>query len=207
MKIPFKIGGDAIAAVQAAKAAAEEKIGSLELERQARLYADDWTPDDAVRNDRERATLRASIAAYDERLIALQRRQHDEDIARRQREKTAGIADVKKRLNKRLEAARKLDAAKAQVTQAFEEYIKAEEEAFDNLPPSVSPLGGLAHFRMEAFEPLSPRRLRRPPSAGLARCFAEHESFDFAGDIEIRNREVIEMLENVSIDESTEEAA
>jgi hypothetical protein len=102
-------------------------------------------------------------------------------------------------LSKRYEAARKLDAALKLVAETCAELIKTDEETFSNFPPSVSQLGRLNHFRIEAFEALSTRRMQRPPSAGIVRSIAEHEQFNFANAIEARNREVIEMLEGAII--------
>jgi hypothetical protein len=83
--------------------------------------------------------------------------------------------------------------------------VDADDTLATKWPASVSPLGLLAHFRLEAFEELSARRLRRPPSAGLVRQLAEHGAFGFAAAIEARNREAIEMLEAAPIEH--EEAA
>lgn len=154
--------------------------------------------DSEIEKQRQAAVIRR------DRIAALERQCREHERQRLQREKAAGIAEVGKRLAKRLEAAHKLDAAHKKFAEAFAELLKADDEAF-NLPASVSPLGGLAHFHLEAFEPLS-ARIRPRRSAGEVRALAEHAPFNLGEAIEARNREVIEMLEAAPIAEIGEAA-
>lgn len=189
--------GNSLRAAHAALQASEQRIGELQIERAQKLEeaeGDYLTEIDAI--DRQLQSLRANIVVHADRIAAMNVKRGKQAQARLEQKKIAGIEIIRKGLGKRLEAARKLDAAHRQMTEAFAECVRADEEAFDTWPAAVSPLGRLGHFRLEAFEALSTRRMRRPPSAGLVRCVAEHEPFNFADDIENWNCEVIEMLES-----------
>jgi hypothetical protein len=203
MKNPFKPDpDDSLVAATAALARTEQRIAELQIERTAKIEtADGDYVTDVAKIDREIIGLGANASVHRDRMEAMEAKRRQQVLARLEQEKTTGVAEVRKQLGKRHDAARKLDAALAQVTQAFAELIKTDEEAFSNFPPSVSPLGRLNHFRLEAFEALSTRRMQRPPSAGIVRCVAEHEQFQFADAIEARNREVIEMLEGAPIEQ------
>jgi hypothetical protein len=211
MKIFRTDPDDSLQGAQHAITQAEERISQLTIERAAKIEQaeGDAYINDVAKIDREIATLRANVGLHRERIDAMQARQRLQVRARLEQEKAAGIADVRKRLSKRHEAAQKLDAALKQVTEAFAECVRADELAFSSWPSVVSSLGRLSHFRLEAFEPLSASRKPRPPSAGLVRCLAEHEPFDLAAAIEARNAEVIEMIEAAPVvePELDEEAA
>jgi HPt (histidine-containing phosphotransfer) domain-containing protein len=149
----------------------------------------------------------ADAGVHRERIAVLHQRCRELEQHRREQQKVAALADIRKRLVKRHEAARKLDAALAQLSSAFAECVRADEMAFSNWPAVVSPLGRLNHFRLDAFEALSAHRIPRPPSAGPVRVLAEHEPFNFAAAIEARNAEVVEMLEGAPVVELAEEVA
>jgi DNA repair exonuclease SbcCD ATPase subunit len=187
---------------------AEERIAQLQVERATKI---EEAGDDYVLHvskiDREIASLRANVAVHRDRMSAMQAKRQRQVRARLEREKIDGIADIRKRLTRRHEAARKLDAVLKQLTEAFAECVRADEEAFSNWAPMVSPLGRLAHFRLEGLEPLSASRRPRPPSAGLVRSLAQHEPFNFAVAIEGRNAEVVEMLEGAPVPEELHEEA
>jgi hypothetical protein len=194
---------ESMQAAQAALIQTEQRIVELQTVRAEKLELAEPDFLSAVSKiDAELAGLRSNVAIYGQRVTAMQVKRHQQMLARLEQEKAAGIADVLARLGKRHAAARKLDAALMQVTQAFAELVKAEEDAFGSTwPASVSSLGRLGHFRIEALEELSSRRMQRPPSAGIVRCVAEHESFQFADAIEARNGQVIEMLEGAPIEQ------
>lgn len=192
---------DPDAALQAAQAdlqAAERRIGELQIERAAAIEqaeGGEYVSAVAMINT-ELAHLGASVVAHGARVVAMKTRCHQQVLARREQDRQAGIADVRKRLGKRSAAARKLDTALAEIKRSFAELMAADEEAFSDFPPSVSPLGRLAHFRLDGFQALSAWRRPQPPSAGIVRRVAELDAFNFADAIEARNREVIEMLES-----------
>jgi hypothetical protein len=198
---------DPAASLQAAEMAVmqeEARVAEKQAERMRLIEQADGDEyvNAVVKINDEIARGHANIAAHRERIVAMQTKRHQQQLAGLAQEKAAGIAHVSAKLGKRLDAARKLQTILKQVGEAFCELLKAEEEAF-NLPPSVSPLGALGHFRLDGIEELSARRMRRPPSAGIVRDVAEHGPFSFADIIETRNREVIEMLEGAPI--STED--
>jgi hypothetical protein len=193
---------DSLQVASTALAQTEQRAGELEIERAAKIeQAEGDYLADVAKIDRELTNLRANAVVHRDRVDAMQVRRRRHDRARLEQEKTAGIAEVQKRLGARLDAARKLDTALVAVGHAFAELLKAEDDAFGNFPRSVSPLGSLGHFRLDGIEALSSHRVRRPPSTGLVRCIAEHEPFDFAGVIETKNREAIEMLESAPVAE------
>lgn len=185
----------AIAKAQEAIAAAEAKISELVLRRADVLLSDNLEDVRAV--DRALDEQRQTININRERIAVLEAAQRQQTAARAEQERLSGIANVRKRTASRHEAARKLDAAIGEVRGAFAELLSADNDLFGNWPATVSDLGRLHHFRVEGLEPLSARRLRRPPSAGLVRCIAEHTAFNFADAIEARNRELVEMIEVV----------
>ena len=193
----------ALGTEQAALLQVESNIIKLENERAAAIESTEGDVVAAVlKLEGELKKQHQTAAVHRDRIAVIQRQCREQERQRLEQEKAAGIADVRKRLTKRHEAARKLDAALKQVAEAFAELMRVDEEAFFNFPPSVSPLGGLAHFRLEAFEPLSAHIRQRPRSAGQVRAIAEHEPpFNFADAIEARNGEVIEMLESAPIGE------
>jgi hypothetical protein len=205
----FADPSESLLAAQVALQQAEARIFELTAEREAKIGAaegEDYIGA-VAKIDAELDRLRSAVGAHRDRVVAMQARRDQQDRARLEQEKTAGIADVSKRLSKRHEAARKLDAALKQVADAFAELIRADEDAFSNFPSAVSPLGRLNHFHLDALEPLSARRRPRPPSAGLVRCVAEHDAFNLADAIEQQNRECIEMLDSQPVAAPIEDAA
>ena len=195
---------DPDAALQAAQAdlqAAERRIGELQIERAAAIEQAEGSEyvSAVAKISTELAHLGASVGAHRDRVAAMETRRRQQILARREQDRQAGIADVRKRLGKRSVAARKLDTALAEVKRSFAELMEADEEAFSNFPPSVSPLGQLAHFRLDGFQALSARRGPQPPSAGIIRRVVELDAFNFGDAIEARNGEVIEMLESASV--------
>lgn len=192
----------------AAAAEAEARIAVLMAERtDAIAAAEDNYLAAVAKIDAEITALRANIAIYAQRVEIVAAKHREQALREREREKAAGIAEVRRRLTKRHEAARKLDAALDQVRVAFAELLKAEDEAFSNFPPTVSSFGRLTHFRIDGIEALSAHRMQRPPLAGPVRAIAEREPFNFGALIEAKNRETIELLEAAPLVEQHEEVA
>src|SRR5271165_4755028 len=200
---PFRTDPEAaLKAAQAALSSTMDKILALELQRAAAIEqseTDDYI-NDVAEIDAELGRLRAGVATHEARVAAMETRCQQQALARREQARQAGIADVGKRLVKRLAAARKLDAAVLQLQRSFGELVKADQAAFGDFPSSVPQLGRLPHFHIDAFPALSARRLPRPPSAGVIRHIAEIELPSFADAIEARNKEVIEMLESAPVE-------
>lgn len=82
---------------------AERRIGELQIERAAAIeQAEGGKYVSAVaRINTELAHLGASVVAHRDRVAAMERRCHQQALARREQERQAGIADVRKRLGKR----------------------------------------------------------------------------------------------------------
>jgi len=180
-------------------AKAEARIAELDIERQAKIDAgDDNFAAVVARIDAEIASVKASILIFRQREEAMERRARQQAAVRAEQERLAGVASVRSRLTRRHEAGRKLDAALAQVHEAFAELLQADGELFNDWPTAVSDLGRLHHFRIDGIEPLSARRSRRPLSGGLVRSIAEHPAFNFADTIEARNSELVEMISSPS---------
>jgi hypothetical protein len=209
MKIPFLVDADdAISAVQNALAAAENKISALEMERKAKLdSADDNWLVDVARIDRERVSTRAIIGVYQERLIALKRRQRDQDMARRDQLKASGIAEIKKRLVRRRTATEKLEQALKQVAVAFAELDAADIAVFENWSEVLPPAHRLVYCRASIHEALSSRRIIRPMAAGIVRELAERVPLNLVGAIDEKSADLVAELEATPVELPEEEVA
>jgi hypothetical protein len=127
---------------------------------------------------------------------AMQAKHRLQVLARREQEKTAGIATVRKRLGKRHDAALRLDVALAQLSAAFAELEAADIAAFTNWPASLpSPH---RYFRAETIEPLSTRRSQRM-MAGPLRELVTRAPYDLAAAVLKRNFELTTELETAGL--------
>jgi hypothetical protein len=195
--------------LQAAIAGAEARIVELTAERDAKLAEDGDYLTTVGKIDAEIAKLRNDVLIFGQRGDAVRALRRKQDADRLQKEKAAGVAEIRRRLARRHEAATALDAAVAELARAFAAVVAADDAIFVAWPPAVSDRGRLAHFRVgDAIEPLSARRIPRPPSAGVVRVLAEAGPFNFAATVEARNIELVEMIESATpVDEVEEEAA
>jgi hypothetical protein len=209
MKIPFLVDADdAFSAVQKALAAAENKISVLELERKAKLdSADDSWLVDVDRIDRDLASNRANVGVYQERLVALKRRQRDQDMARRDQIKASGIAEIKKRLVRRRTATEKLEQALKQVAVAFAELDGSDIAVFEGWSEVLPPAHRLAYCRASIHEALSSRRIIRPMAAGIVRELAERVPLNLVGAIDEKSSDLIAELEATPVELPEEELA
>jgi hypothetical protein len=208
MKNPFRrvAADEKMEAAQKAYMETESRIAARAAKRAALIAQDDVDLAEVSRLDRENATDHANAALHAERIEALKTVRRQQVRAQLEREKSAGIAEVRKRLAKRHEAAGRLDTALKSVIEAYNELLAADEQAFD-MPSTVSPLGGLGHFRLDGIEPLSSVRRPRPPMAGIVRQIVDHyPPLRFAQIVEDKNREVLEMLESAPVADSMEAA-
>jgi hypothetical protein len=203
MKNPFKPDpDDSLVAAAAALARSEQRIAELQIQRTAIIEtADGDYAAEVGKLDTEIRNLGANASVHRDRMEAMEAKRRQQVLARLEQEKTTGVAEVRKLRGELTEAAKEADAAKALFTAAFRKMMKVSEKIDANYPSSVSSLGRLGHFSLEAIEPLSSRRRQRPPSAGIARDFAEHEPFRLEELVEAQNREVIEMLEGAPIEQ------
>jgi hypothetical protein len=197
---PLRADSDAaLATAHAALAQAEQRIGELMIARSLKLDAaeDDYISE-VGKLDVEIASLRASVAIHSDRAEALKVRQRGQERARREQTRLAGIAEVRKRLTRRHEAARKLDAALKQAAEAFADLEASDIAAFADWPAELP----LAHeyFRARTIEPLSTRHTQRMV-AGLVRELANRVVIGIAAEVEKRNGELIEELSSAPIGE------
>jgi hypothetical protein len=185
----------ALNATQSAIVHAEERIAQLQVKRAALIDVDSELDLTAIAKiDRDIESERTSVAVHSDRISALQARCREQELARKEEQKAAGIAAYAKLLAKRAAGAKKFDAGQRMCIEGFAEMLAADREATVNYPPGISPLGRLPHYSLDAFPPLSAQRRQRPPTAGHAREFAEHEFYNFAEAIERQNNECIELL-------------
>ena len=98
------------------------------------------------RIDRELNIQHADIAVHRDRLDALRIRSRDQARIKREREKTAAIPEIKKRLSRRQAAAKKFDQLLKRTADRVAEFIAADEAIFERwaavLPPA-SRLSGI----------------------------------------------------------------
>jgi hypothetical protein len=143
---------------------ANEKIRSLELERESRLFAlEDGYLSEISRIDRELNIQQADIAVHGDRLDALRIRSRDQARIKREREKTAAIPEIKKRLSRRQAAAKKLDQLLKQTADHVAEFIAADEAIFERWAAALPPASRLSYLRATTHDCLVCRQLRRQP--------------------------------------------
>jgi hypothetical protein len=198
MKNPFKSGpDDGFVAAQFALDHANEKIKSLELERESRLFAlEEGYIDEISRIDRELSIEHANTVIHRDRLNALRLRSRDQARIKREREKAAAIPEIKKRFARRQAAAEKLDQLLKQTADCLAELIAADEAVFERWPSALPPASRLSYLRATTLDPLSSRRIQRPISAGIIRELANRVPFDVAAAVEKSSRELIDELES-----------
>lgn len=200
MKI-FRADPDAaLEAAQTALTQAETRIAELTAERAAKIEqaeGDSYLVD-VGKIDAEITRLQASIRAHHDRIAAMQRRQREREQADREQAKANGIANVRKRLGRRHDAARKLDNALKQLGEAFVELEAADTDAFANWPAELA--APHEYFRARTIAALSTRRQQRMV-AGPVRELISLVPFDLSSEVEKRNAELVAELESAPIAE------
>jgi hypothetical protein len=196
-----KIGAsNSLQAARDAMTQTEQRMTELEGERVQKLAdaeGDYLAEIGAI--DRQLKSLQADWIVHRDKIAALEIKKTKQHRAKREEEKTAFVAELRKTLPRRQTAVERLDAALKEVADAFAELTVADAAIFANWPEVLPPVHRLAYLSAFRIEPLSALRKQRPMSAGLIHELVKRVPFDFAAEVDKRSRELIEELEGSSI--------
>jgi hypothetical protein len=182
-------------AAQAVLHQAELRLAQLAGERTAALQGDDYAAA-VAKIEIEIGDLTASITAHRGRIAVLEERQRDDELAERGRMRIAGVAAVRKKLPARLAAAKRLDAAMAEVAAALAELERADGAVFASWPDVLPPADRLRYLRITNLDSLSTVRKHRV-GYGPVRELAMNAPYNIAEIVDSRNSELAAELERV----------
>lgn len=184
-------GGNSLQAARDALAQTEQRLMELDSERAQKLEnaeGDYLSEIGAI--DQQRRLLQADWTVHRDAIAALEIKQAKRERARREEEKAAFVAELKKTLPRRQAAAERLDVALKEAASAFEDLAAADNAIFVNWPEVMPPADRYSYLRASRIAELSSTRKQRPLMAGPVRELVNRVPFDFATEIEKRGREL-----------------
>jgi len=199
----------AIAAAEAALAESEARAAALEAERIAMLENDTDYVVTASAKAREIETLRETAEAHRARISVLLEKQKHAEHDERERQRIKGIAAIKKRLPMRLDAAKRLDRALINLSEAIVAFEKADRAVFHGWPSELPPAHSLRYCSALTGEAFSTVRKERAAAPGILRALVEKLGLpllQFAAQAERGNADLIEELERSPLVEREEAA-
>jgi hypothetical protein len=198
----------ALATAQAALEQAQARAHKLTEERAALLAeaGEDYL-NAAGKLGSEIARARADADVHRERIAVLHRRCRELEQYRREQQKAACIAELKKVLPRRRAAVERLDAALKDAASAFAAIEVADTRIFADWPDVMPPAHRLGYYQVTRLAPLSSMRKEQPMMSGLVREVVRRQPFDLTAAVEKLDLELIDELEGAPIPELHEDAA
>jgi hypothetical protein len=199
---------DQMAAAHHQLAGANAKIAELEALRAAKLP--DAEIADVQRIDAELAIHRHAASIYLDRIAALGDRQRQEERASRKADKAAAVAEIAKRLARRDNASRLVEAKCSELRAGVAELLAADAAVFADWPMSLPPPNNFSYLSIGALAPLC-KRDRRPSDfqspvlIGPLRQLVEGAADGLAAQISQKGIDLIAMLEDLQPEEEDDE--